>query len=1455
MLNAGLVALLIFFLVQSLILRMVYSILFSCGIYYLQTLLFINDQNNVTPKHIKKGAFGNRNLLIYFFGFIASVIVLTFPPFDASPGSQALYVVFAKIPPFSVIRVISGYFLIGVFPGYVVFNSFLSKRDFDAIEEMGLILALSYAINGFIGSLLISLHPALFSCAIFLLILWGSIFLMNFIRRLALREDKHFPNSDAYLPTKFSKRTLFLVSFLILISSYTLVFSCDVGDLALSGDITRYISQAIAIRLGQQPQYLTRTSLFLIFPLVAQLLTGLHAFYAYAGLQFYLLIVPTSFYILLKALFPQDTKIPTTGAFLGSVTSGLGFIGLWDFFTKYASGEKNTFSALLDAWSKAPLIFIPYQFYVMPIAYSLLFMALSFMYRYVFQVGGQRRLSHLLLCGLFVTRLPFTHDIFESSFFVVSLIICFFFFVPISRRSMTTFFKIIAAVMLFFIPQEVILRAYQYTFINYFFHFKHFFGYFRLSLELVVLPLVMIVTCIFLRVFFHKHKPDIYFQHCWKMIFDNFTFKVGFWMIAFMLFILTIYCWRIDWMDLYFRTMEWPPWYITIMSYGFYFSLAIGMVPNLLGKKQKRGLLIILSWLVSISILTLLSVFLPVFFTPMVWGRRWLLSFAFYPFVALTAAALSEVSSKFPDLNIHVDLQMKSKIKTVNTPDLRYFASSFLILLISFSFLTCAYTAELFYTGALVQTGVSSSETEAFSWILHNTPEDAIILTVTERSTVRIGSLACRKSLGYSDVRKSWPLQVLFNSRLPEAVLYSLKQLCISYIFITPEDSLSLAENLQNTYLNSLLDILPVVYEKEKMTLFAVPRYPLYEYSNCVLVSPTLDFQNISVARVTLEFSDDFNTNLNNWGIISGDWEIENGELHTLGTRTINNWGRIVSNQSFTNFIYEFKGKSVKSPGLSYIWGVFRYLDESNYYSFYIGNTTFTVFEKVGGVSSALAGGHLEASLNLTQWNSVKIDTTYSRIKLYINNNLVTTMQGTGLEGKVGLQTHAEYHTCYDDVKVTSLTLPVDTESALQNYQFAFNMFMTSKINFTIMSDIDLTGLKANNVYVFPFNRHVPGHVLSNLEKYVSEGAHVLFLDQLFGAYDELYSIGNPVLHSMLRVRMGGIIACSEVSFGGRDIHLGGEYVIHMLTLENSSGINVLANYTINNQSQTAFIIQKQIGKGTITYIHLTDLMKQAMAKIPQRTLLAMSFHESMKSLPKPAETRTQLSLPFPSGLYRFLLINDIPALLSLKDLHGYAYAFGSSIAMNGSCRVRSNYVLMVMSQIKIKKLEVSNTTDCYMLENETFSYLNLKGSVDLSLQTNNIRLTSPYYGGKMTTIYIPESAKLHIKLIDAELLFKTNLSNAAISFAEGNITIIISSLYSDLLRMSLKQPVIEIDGSLKLASWQGIFWYGDKAIIMFSTHSSIVKGDLSVQLIYQFGGVLIKIVDVQSVDDHEVYS
>ncbi|MDG6223238.1 MAG: hypothetical protein QCH99_08260 [Candidatus Bathyarchaeota archaeon] len=1451
-LNAALGALIVSFLTETLILRIIYSSLFFFILYFLQNIIFEVDVAKKDDKCNDGTEFqSNRTCrAMFFLGFLASIAVVVIPV-PLAIANEQFSVIFLGLPWWAFIRILLGLFLLSIFPGYVLYNNFLSKFNFDMIETIGLTFALSFSVNTLLGLTLLKFDGL--SLANILISMWLFVAIVTLTKIvISKRTTASVQPQPSQSPGRMVYFLLCLIFLVMLFSSYAIILSSDVADPALGGDINRYIAASVSITRGETPLYLSLYALLLVFTSLAHYLTGLHIFASYICLEFLVLLVPTSSYFLFKSLFPRDRKAPVIGAIFISITAGFSSLGIFDFLTNYTMGEQSTFLALNALNSKTALSAFAYQYYVTPLVYSILFLALAFAYRY--SCRG-RRLSDLLLCGLFAVVPLFTHSIFEFSCILVTLLV-FSLFSSVKmfssvKTAIKTFLIICLSILLFFIPFEVTTGVYSYTIINHSFHFTSVFGY--SGLIDFKLPLMAFSTLVLLFILFRKRIACLSSVAYRKAIsfLDRRLSKMMLWVIATVFLLLKIYFWRSNWMNTNIYAVEWLPWYVVILLYGFAPYLIIVTLPYILKKADHRNVLFMFSWLLTVFLLSSLSLLNSSVFPTAVWGRRWLY-FASYPLLGLAAIGLSSMHFTLPSARAILLKFSAVKIR-FNLDKLRYIPPILLIFAISFSFLSYVYHVEFFYTGTYTK-NISDPEAETYNWILNNTPENAVFLTLTDESSVRMESLACRKSFGYSDAAASWPLQALFNSRLPEALLYSLKELDVSYIFVTPRDTSFIVKNFQDSYLNSLLNVLPVGYERDNITLYAVPKYPLYEDSNYVLVSPSIDFQNISSARASLAFHDDFSANLTDWMTISGDWAVENEELYASGKGAVNNWCQIVSNQSFSNFIYEYKSRSMRSTGLQYIWGIFRFLDENNFYSFYVGNTTYEVYECVNGIRSRISGGALGITLNLTQWTNVTIEATYSTIKLYINDNLIKTMQGTGREGKIGLSAYAGYHTVYDDVKVTSLTLPVDSKSALLGYQVASNMLVASGVNFTIVPDVNLTRLEAGNMYIFPYNWHIPQNLVSNLQEYVSQGAHVIFLDSLFGSFDELDAVQSSVLSSVLQVKLGAASTYSDISFEDKTINLTANCNVNNLIYSNNSALRILSNYTSENQA-TPYIIQKQLGIGTLSFIHITGLLDSTMSSVVLRgDLLKNSLHEVMKSLPKPVETKIELTIPFPHGFYKFTRCNDIPTLLSHTDLYDYIYVYGSSIVLNGSCIAESNYALMAMEQIIIEELEISNATQQYYIANESLSYLSLKGSVNLSLKTDYLTF-SPSNGDSLITFSTSTSITIQVDLIDAELHIKTdNTDSKKLSFTKGNCTIVIPNAESNLFKIALNQPIIELDGSLNLKEWQGIFWYGDKAVTGFvsGSNSCVINGNLSLQPMYSFGGVQIKVEDVQYIKNVE---
>jgi hypothetical protein len=189
-------------------------------------------------------------------------------------------------------------------------------------------------------------------------------------------------------------------------------------------------------------------------------------------------------------------------------------------------------------------------------------------------------------------------------------------------------------------------------------------------------------------------------------------------------------------------------------------------------------------------------------------------------------------------------------------------ALSLLILMLALSNLTALYAVEVFYTSATVQNVISNAETDALTWLYYNTPANAVILTFSDSSAKAVSAIAARKTLSYSDASSSWPLQLLFNSRLPEVTLYSLKNLGVTHIFVGERDIPILSSKLKDSYLNNLLPALPIVYQKNGFTIYNIPEYMLSNDSNYIsfLVPKNLyKFLKVNDIPTLLELKDIFN--------------------------------------------------------------------------------------------------------------------------------------------------------------------------------------------------------------------------------------------------------------------------------------------------------------------------------------------------------------------------------------------------------------------------------------------------------------------------------------------------------------------------------------------------------------------------------------------------------------------
>ena len=162
-------------------------------------------------------------------------------------------------------------------------------------------------------------------------------------------------------------------------------------------------------------------------------------------------------------------------------------------------------------------------------------------------------------------------------------------------------------------------------------------------------------------------------------------------------------------------------------------------------------------------------------------------------------------------------------------------------------------------------------------------------------------------------------------------------------------------------------------------------------------------------------FNSQFNGSSVGWVARPGaSWPVTSAVYYTNGMT--DKWSTASYNANFNNFTYTVRMKRVDTfdDGYAYASGlIVRGLptafyagnDWKNAYRFlYSQNGNFSVWKNVGGVTTALKGWTTTSSIDLNNWNTLKVVANGSQLRFYINNVLVWTGSDSSLiSGQVGV--------------------------------------------------------------------------------------------------------------------------------------------------------------------------------------------------------------------------------------------------------------------------------------------------------------------------------------------------------------------------------------------------------------------------------------------------------------------
>jgi len=422
-------------------------------------------------------------------------------------------------------------------------------------------------------------------------------------------------------------------------------------------------------------------------------------------------------------------------------------------------------------------------------------------------------------------------------------------------------------------------------------------------------------------------------------------------------------------------------------------------------------------------------------------------------------------------------------------------------------------------------------------------------------------------------------------------------------------------------------------------------------------------------------------------------------------------------------------------------------------------------------------------------------------------------------------------------------------EKSLVSYQMTFNMLLSSKLNFSILPDMEIMGFDSNKVYIFPSNWRVTDNIYNELFQTIPKGAHLIFLNPYFASLDELSRTHQNFFLEYLGMRLGKAASSSSVIFkDGFHMNFSRNLTVRQLVSLKETSIEIIANYTLHDGSKTPYVFQKNLEEGSASFIYLGPLLDSGMLEnIDPRKFLAHTFLSCVRQLSKPNIPNEPLRLPYPSDLFEFTepIITNI---YDLKGLDGYLFCY-NNLNMSGQITLKSDYILWRTANLPVSEVVVEDPISHTVILGETLQNLTIRGHVNVTLETNTSTTILDNSANKLVHIYSMTPIHLQLTLVNGEMTFDVEENGLLKHFHLTNGKIAISTAHDGTaLSLQLKLPVVFLEGKIE-TWWEGVFWYNG---LLYSTLSSPkawpMSGIFTFQVLHCSRVVLIKLTGASEV-------
>jgi len=819
------------FLIGSTLLKIIFGLfIFLFNLTLLSLLL-----NRQIDRTFSVRAF-TRNVYLYVvLGFIASVCILLIPNATVQLNVNSLLSTFASLAPLSYLRVISAFFLTGLFPGLIVYFIFMRNYDFNVAERIGLVLLISYCFTMISGLLLGLLQ--VFSTISYVLTFWLFATVLLGYRQIKLGKKAEVPVKVTSFSFDVNLLALVFAASALVILSYIQVLASAPMSGIVGGDVLDYMVAANRFAwsdfAGWSP-YVWSNNFYLLIANLA----GLPMHFIYVGLQFYLIIPVAAFYFLVRTIFPDYKKIAAIATllcfFAAGVTSWLllhqmlvssgvfqGYMGSDNFFVLYYLLFQYTGASGITPFALSPWIF----------DFGFLFFALAFVYRAVFK--KERKLVNYVLPAIFMVAAFFSHNFNIIFVFLFSLAILGLFMTG-CRRYILKLSLLTLALALALDPLS------KWMFVGTLFAAAIRLSAMQLGSGFFTYLFVIGAIAIGIAGLFalsYVKKRNLRFQFRWtsnpiertKMVFSNNKAKLLFYIVGFIFFGAAVSLYLYHYLDPTYA-LSWTSsnysfhWdWIVFRSYGIILPFALASIPFMV-HKERNSLLFTSVVSIAIFVSTVISVSLPEIIPTYIGYSRYIA----YLVIPLSILAAFGIYHSMHHLK-------KRRFKA--------FFVVVLVVLVSTSILSQVYVREMFFdlgqnpiisenTNGLPQSmnasdvwkdivssfnqNYPSNDTVlAINWINVNLTKGTTILPLSPYSEKILSNLVLGVKVAPNF--QTWYLNGVLSNSTTEVVLNCLNTLRINYIFVDSRDS------FYDPHFSSIIHSFPEVYRYNEEVIYSVP--------------------------------------------------------------------------------------------------------------------------------------------------------------------------------------------------------------------------------------------------------------------------------------------------------------------------------------------------------------------------------------------------------------------------------------------------------------------------------------------------------------------------------------------------------------------------------------------------------------------------------------------------------